>query len=204
GLFAEYFDVAIYDGCERVDALLAMGSDSTAAALRQKYADIPKLLRASRSSVAVLSGGETAEELDALCRDITMYDGRGCRNVSQLLVSEGYDISPLAEAMARTEVSVRWMNVYRHQRALLGMSGAEFVDGRKVVILRSEEAPMNLATLHYSTEDAASWLAVHDSKIQCVVGSISHPRAVPFGRSQYPTLTDYPDGVDTMNFLQSI
>ena len=46
------------------------------------------------------------------------------------------------------------------------------------------------------------WIKEHDEQLQCIVShTISHPRAVMFGRAQYPTLDDYADGVDVMKFL---
>lgn len=50
----------------------------------------------------------------------------------------------------------------------------------------------------------ADWLAANDESIQCVVGHMAHRRGVNFGQSQTPSLTDYPDGIDTMQFLSDI
>jgi hypothetical protein len=40
--------------------------------------------------------------------------------------------------------------------------------------------------------------ARHD--LQCIVGS----DFIPFGQSQYPSLSDYADGVDTVRFLTNL
>jgi len=40
-------------------------------------------------------------------------------------------------------------------------------------------------------------LDAHRSQIQCVVGQ----DYIPFGRAQCPSLMDYADGMDTMEFL---
>ncbi len=37
----------------------------------------------------------------------------------------------------------------------------------------------------------------NNKDIQCIVGN----HFLPFGQAQYPSLTDYADGVDTMKFL---
>ena len=207
-LFAEYFDVREYDGCEPIDALLAMGSDATAVALREKYAGVPMLIRASRNSLAVLSGDESRFELQGLCHDITAYDGRGCRSVSLVFVPCGYNFDGLLSALAGCEVSRKWMQVYKHTKALYSMSGASFIDAVNAILVRSDEFPMNIATIHYveyaSPADIDKWLKLYDDKVQCVVGRIPHPRAVEFGMAQHPTLWDYPDGIDTMQFLNSI
>ncbi|MBR5454790.1 MAG: aldehyde dehydrogenase [Rikenellaceae bacterium] len=209
-LLTEEFDIKVYDpATDTPDALLAMGSDSTAAMLQQQFGAIPRLIRASRTSVAVLMGEESDAQLAALCEDICRYDGRGCRSVSRLLVPSGYDFTPLKRALTQVEVSVKWRAVYTHNRALALMSGAEVVDVGVALLQPSDEAPMNIATLHYTEysdpAQVVEWIAERDSEIQCIVAaSFDHPRCVPFGMAQHPSLTDYPDGIDTMAWLSTL
>ena len=209
-LLSEEFNIKVYDPTtDTPDALLAMGSDSTAAMLQQQFGAIPRLIRASRTSVAVLTGGESDAQLAALCEDICRYDGRGCRSVSRLLVPSSYDFTRLKKALTQMEVSTKWRAVYTHNRALALMSGAEVVDAGVALLQRSDEAPMNIATLHFTEysnpTQAAQWIAERDSEIQCIVaGSFKHPRCVPFGMAQHPSLTDYPDGIDTMAWLSTL
>ena len=209
-LLKEEFDIKTYDSAtDSPDALLAMGSDSTAAMLQQQFGAIPRLIRASRTSVAVLTGEESDAQLAALCDDICRYDGRGCRSVSRLLVPASYDFAPLKRALAQVEVSAKWRAVYTHNRALALMSGVEVVDAGEALLQPSNEAPMNIATLHYAEysnpAQAVEWIAERDSEIQCIVAnSFEHPRCVPFGMAQHPSLTDYPDGIDTMAWLSTL
>lgn len=60
--------------------------------------------------------------------------------------------------------------------------------------------------LYYSDIDSVlSSIEINKSLIQCVV---SEPglieRSIPFGQTQYPSVSDYADGLDTMKFLLSI
>ncbi len=57
------------------------------------------LCRQTRNGVAVLTGSETAQDLAALCVDITRYFGLGCRSVSHLMVPDGYDFNELFLAL---------------------------------------------------------------------------------------------------------
>lgn len=75
---------------ERLDAVIATGSDNANRYFRMLFGGIPSLLRGSRQSVAVLSGRETAAELSGLEEDIFAYSGLGCRNVSLLFLPRGY------------------------------------------------------------------------------------------------------------------
>ena len=40
--------------------------------------------------------------------------------------------------------------------------------------------------------------------IQCIVTNESYPNALSFGQTQMPGLSDYADGVDTIEFLKSL
>ena len=57
-------------------------------------------------------------------------------------------------------------------------------------------------TYYDDLSEVEAWLAENDTRIQCVTTDmLQHPRRCPVGRTQYPTLTDYADGVDVMEFL---
>ena len=57
-----------------------------------------------------------------------------------------------------------------------------------------------------SLEDVGQWLSENDERLQCVVSNIPtlHSRCVAFGQAQSPTLFDYADERDTMQFLAEI
>ncbi len=190
-----------------LDAVIATGSDNANRYFVSRYGKIPHLLRRNRTSVAVLSGAETAEELDALARDVFSYFGMGCRNVSRVFVPEGYDVERLFGALCGAKVShPGYRNAYRHHRALLRMRGTEFQDGGFFTLREStgfsEALPDIVYTRYRERDEVEAWLRFNDEGIQCVVSSrVSHPRGVLFGRTQQPELWDYPDGVDTMAFL---
>jgi hypothetical protein len=45
----------------------------------------------------------------------------------------------------------------------------------------------------------------NSSKIQCIVSKDGKFKgSIPFGTAQQPELTDYADGVDTLNFLSQL
>ncbi|MBP3425803.1 MAG: aldehyde dehydrogenase [Rikenellaceae bacterium] len=208
-LLNEDFDIREYvPESHKPELLLAMGSDSTARILEERFGGIPRLVRSTRTSVAVLDGRESESELTALCCDVGSFDGRGCRSVSHLLVPEEYDFKPLIEVLSRMEVSDKWRAIYTHNRAMAVMMGAEFMDCGVVTLSAGDQPSMSISELRYTTygsaTELADWIAERDSTIQCIVShSFEHPRSVPFGRAQHPSLTDYPDGMDTMSWLLS-
>lgn len=196
--------VRLYDGSEPVDALIATGSNNAVRYFRTHYADIPTLLRGSRQSVAVLSGSETPQQLQGLSDDIWAYSGLGCRNVSLIFAPEGY-----TPELHMPSTNNKYRNNYIQQKALLAMQGRAFVDlGGAVLVEQSEfpDALSRIACTHYrSTEEVAEWLRQHDEALQCVVSAcIPHSRRVDFGFSQRPTLNDYPDDMDVMEWLSKL
>ncbi|MFM8488049.1 MAG: acyl-CoA reductase, partial [Bacteroidota bacterium] len=81
------------------DAVIATGSNNTSRYFEQYFGKYPHIIRRNRNGVAVLTGMETREELHALGKDIFMYFGLGCRNVSKLYVPHGYQFDNLLEVL---------------------------------------------------------------------------------------------------------
>lgn len=193
--------VVLYDGTQPVDAVIATGSDNANRYFRAQYARIPALLRGSRQSVAVLSGRETPEQLRGLADDIWAYSGLGCRSVSLLFLPEGYDLK-----LEMPDVNPKYINNYRQEKALCEMSGTPYVDFGRAVAVEQREFPAALSriafTRYKTTEEVTAWLTQHDNELQCVVTTLlPHSRRVDFGRAQSPSLTDWPDDRDVLEFL---
>jgi hypothetical protein len=212
--------VSLMEDCAAPDAVIAMGSDRTVEAISRRWAGIPMLLRGNRSSAAVLDGGETDEELAGLADDVLMYSGLGCRNVSLLFVPRGYDFGGLQSIFSQRVDSLgpNRRNNYRQTRALLRMTAAPHIDAGAVLLVDATpnpDFPAQPSILHYAHYDApteiSDWLVRHDGEIQCVAANFQFsipnfqiPRSVCLGQTQRPRLEDYPDGCDTMRFLETI
>lgn len=188
------------------DAVIATGGESANLYFRTAFEGVPSLLRGSRHSVAVLSGKESKEQLQGLADDIFTYSGLGCRNVSLLFVPKGYKLALPVRKMCRA-----YHNNYLQCRALLTMQGVAFSDlGEAVVVPSTAEFPRYLSQINVVEYDdlgaVKRWLAERDEALQCVVSGIEglHSRTVPIGRAQLPTLFDYADERDTMQFLAKL
>ena len=68
------------------DAVIATGSDNSARYFHYYFDKYPHIIRKNRSSCAILTGSETADELMLLGRDVFSYFGLGCRNVSKIFI----------------------------------------------------------------------------------------------------------------------
>ncbi|NNE30238.1 MAG: acyl-CoA reductase [Saprospiraceae bacterium] len=195
------------------DATIATGSDNSARYFEYYFGSKPHIIRKNRNAIAVLSGAESGEELDGLAKDIFSYFGLGCRNVSKIYIPERFDISAFMEKMHEQKELVlhnKYKNNFDYNHTLFLMNKVDHYTNGCLLLLEDPSLTSRIATLHYevygSLEQLESELAQDQDKIQCVVSSLdlkSLP-VISFGEAQNPGLTDYADGVDTVDFLNSL
>ena len=186
------------------DAVIATGSDNSMLHFKQYFANCPHLLRGHRTSIAVLNGTETPEELTALGKDIFQYYGRGCRNVTQLWIPENFELNRFFEAIlpyAEVINHKKYGNNYDYNKAVHLMNQVPILDNNFVLLKQSKDLHSPLSVLHYQRyndhNEVLTFLEENQQQIQCIVGR----DYLPFGSAQCPQLTDYADGIDTMQFL---
>jgi hypothetical protein len=191
------------------DAVIATGSNNSSRYFNQYFGGYPHIIRHNRNSAAIIDGSETPEELNGLSEDIFLYFGMGCRSVSFLMLPTGYDISTFYEAMmpfASVRNHNKYMNNYTYNMSLYLMDSKPFLDNGFLLLRRNESPASPVSVLHYieyeKADEIATILELQKESLQCVVGkNIKFPGAVSFGNAQKPELSDYADGVDTMEFL---
>ncbi|MCC2545056.1 acyl-CoA reductase [Hymenobacter sp. BT175] len=197
------------DRLNDADAFIATGSDNTARYFEYYFGKRPHLIRRNRTSLAVLNGGETAEELAALGTDIFQYYGLGCRNVSKLYVPEGYSFTPLLDALEPWNWVLqhnRYQNNYDYNKSILLVNRVPHFDSGFLLITEGKALVSAISVLHYGSYqhevDLADQLTNVAAQTQCIVSAGAlFPGSFAFGQAQYPTVSDYADGVDTMAFL---
>lgn len=190
-----------------IDALIATGSDNTARHFEYYFKDHPKIIRKNRTSIAILDGSESEEDLKNLGKDIFWYFGLGCRNISKLFVPEGYDPKPFFEAIESFHYvgnHNKYRNNYDYHKSILLVNRVEHLDNGFLLWNVNENLVSPLSVLYveeYATKDNLSLkLTSQQEKLQCIVGK-DH---IPFGKAQRPEPWDYADGVDTLLFLQAL
>lgn len=188
------------------DAYIATGSNNSARYFHHYFGKYPSIIRSNKTSVAVLSGDETVDQLTSLSDDVFIYFGLGCRNVSKLFVPEGYDFETLINAFKKYNYFsdfTKYRNNYDYNLALFIMNNKFYMANGCVILLENESVFSPVSVLHYSyyrNQENVFEELNQNVNIQCVVGE-GH---VPFGKSQEPGLFDYADGVDTMQFLLTL
>ena len=190
-------------GC---DAYIATGSNNSGRYFEYYFGKYPNIIRKNRTSVAVLDGSETKEELFLLADDIQLYFGLGCRNITQLYVPEGYDFIPLLTELKRYDYLLdyhKYKHNYDYHLALLIMGNKYYMNNDSLILTENSSpfSPVSQVHYHYySNKPLLTEQLAGNMSIQCVVGH----DYISFGEAQQPGLIDYADGVDTMAFLQGL
>lgn len=199
------------DKLEKFDAVIATGSNNTSRYFEYYFGKVPNIIRRNRNSIAVLTGNETAEQLHDLGHDIFDYYGLGCRNVSKILVPDGYNFNHFFESIQDYEPIIhhhKYNNNYDYNKSIYLVNGDQHLDNGFLLLKKDEKLTSPLAVLFYDNysnlEQAQESINSQYENIQCVVSDAKlaiNNQMVNFGESQEPKLWDYADGVDTMAFL---
>ena len=193
------------------DAVIATGSNNTNRYFDYYFKNKSSLFRKARTSVAVLTGTETPEDLHKLGEDIFTYFGLGCRNVSKIYLPEGYNIATFYEGIEDFFDHInhnKYANNYTYHKAILLMNLTKHFDNNFLLLKEDSAIASPLGVMfyeHYSDiNELARTLELHKDNIQCVVSKVSLNSSLPLGKAQQPELTDYADGVDTVKFLTEL
>ena len=194
-------------------AYIATGSNNSARYFTYYFGKYPHLIRANRTSVALLSGQESELDLAALGRDIFDYFGLGCRNISKVFVKDPAQLTLLLDAISSHEEVAshhKYLNNYEYNKSIYLVNREPHLDNGFLLLRESTELVSPIGVLFYEvyTDEAslAIRLAALESQIQCIVGDVAHSSLarIPFGQTQCPAPWDYADGVDTLEFLLSL
>ena len=194
---------------ENFDAVIATGSNNTARYFEYYFGKYPHIIRKNRNAVAVLSGNETKDELAALGNDITQYFGMGCRSVSKLYIPKNYNFNNLLDSLTAFNKildTTKYYNNYEYYKSIYLINLLPFYDNGSIILKEENLISSPISVVYYefydTIEDLNRFFAENAEQIQCVVSNNTAINgAIPFGNAQSPTLMNYADGVDVMEFL---
>jgi len=189
------------------DAVIATGSNNTAGHFKFYFGKYPNIIRKSRTSVAILTGTESKEDLKNLGKDIFLYFGLGCRNVNKLMVPKDYSFNTFFESIVDFGFVVnnkKYGNNYDYHRAIYLLESIAFLDNNFLMIKESVDLHSPVGVLYYqyyeNELELNTYLNSIKDDLQCIVGE----KNVPFGYSQQPVITDFADNVNTLEFLVNL
>ncbi|UTX49163.1 acyl-CoA reductase [Chryseobacterium sp. MA9] len=197
---------------ENFDAVIATGSNNTARYLEYYFKNHLSIIRKNRTSVAVLKGDETNEELELLAKDIFQYFGLGCRNVTRIFIPQDFVIDRLFESFLEFQDIInhnKYANNYDYNRAVYLLNQDKFWDNNFVMLKEDDKLFSPLSVINFSRyeslDDVKTFIAENEENIQCIVAKEEIGlNAISFGEAQNPGLDTYADNVDTMKFLELV
>ncbi len=199
------------DQLKGFDAVIATGSNNTSRYFNYYFKNVPSIIRKNRHSVAILTGEESPEQIQLLANDIFRYYGLGCRNVSKLLVPEGYNFNTFFENIMNWSEVIndnKYANNYDYNKAVYLMSGANMLDNNFVLLKEDKGFSSPIGVLfqdsYKNLEELEEILAEEKDNLQCVVSNNLQPHHIYFGETQHPKLWDYADNIDTVEFLLKV
>lgn len=205
--FEDYF--SFQEMLKGKDAYIATGSDNSARYFEYYFGKYPHIIRKNRTSVGLFTGDETPEDYQNLAKDIFLYFGLGCRNISKIYIGHEDQLQGFLDAIESFNPIIhhhKYRNNYDYNKSIYLVNQRPHLDNGFLLLTADDNLVSPISVLYYEVyEDLAELqtkLAIQQDKIQCVVskdGIINN--SIPFGEAQCPTVTDYADDVDTMNFL---
>ncbi|QCK14831.1 acyl-CoA reductase [Mangrovivirga cuniculi] len=202
--------VEIVDKLKDFDAVIATGSDNTGRYFDYYFGKYPNIIRRNRTSAAILTGEESDKELKKLGEDIFTYFGLGCRNVSLILVPEGYDFKKFFEAIEDFNSVInhhKYNNNYDYNKSIYLVNKEDHLDNGFLLLKKTDNQIVSpISVVYYkeykNKEELHNYLESANDKIQCIVGQ--DDKFIGFGEAQNPKPWDYADNIDTLHFLSNL
>ena len=188
------------------EAYIATGSNNSSMYFEYYFRKYPSIIRKNRTSVAILDGSESTEQLEMLADDVFSYFGLGCRNVTKIYVPANYNFLPLLEAFKKYDYlsnNNKYKNNYEYNLALHILNNRYYMTNGAILLIEDKSISSPIGQLHYeyySDINNVKSTLENNEQIQCIIGN----DYVPFGSAQCPTFTDFADGIDTMEFLMKL
>ena len=127
-----------------------------------------------------------------------------------VFIPEGYDLTQVLkrwEEKGELAHHNKYFNNYEYNKSIYLINKVPHLDTGYGLWVKDKALVSPISVTFYQTYtseiELLEILREQEEKIQCVVAK-KLPKSIPFGQAQYPEVSDYADGVDTLAFLQSL
>lgn len=203
--------IHLVDKLSDFDLVIATGSNNTARYFEYYFGKKPNIIRKNRNSIAIIHGDETAEELAEVGKDIFDYFGLGCRSVSKIYFPKDFNIPTFFEAIEKyspIKDHFKYNNNYDYNKSIYLINRDKHFDNSFLLLKEDNNIASPLAVVFYqeydNINDVMQEVNAIQENIQCIVSNKALETDIPtfpLGQSQCPALSDYADGVNTLEFL---
>jgi len=195
--------VQFADMLKSCDAYIATGSNNSSRYFEYYFGKYPHIIRRNRTSIAILNGKETNEDLEKLADDVYQYFGLGCCNVTKIYLPFNYDFLPLLTIFKKYNYLAdhhKYKNNYDYNLAVQILNKKYYMTNNSILLIEEPSLFSPISQLNYEFYNnkkdlVASLQTIND--IQSIIGK----DFISFGQAQQPGITGYADGIDTLMFL---
>lgn len=187
--------------------IIATGNESSNESFRRYFGNKRHIFRGHRTSIAILNGKESDDDLNKLGDDIFHYFGKGCRNVTHICLPINFDIQRIFKSILPYKdviLNKKYGNNYDYNKAVYLMNNIPILDNNFVLLKEDTSLFSPLSVIHYhyykNSTDINEFILLNKDKIQCVVGK----EYTPFGSAQSPAFNDFADDKNTLEWLSEI
>ena len=189
------------------DAVIATGNDNSSKHFEYYFGKYPNIIRHHRTSVAVLTGNETNQDLKNLGNDIFDYFGLGCRNVTKIFIPQTYNLNKLFGAIFSFKEIIhhnKYANNYDYHKAIFLLNKDVLIENGFLLLRENKDFFSPVAVLNYERyenfEQVTAQLAENRNALQCIVGN----GGINFGETQKPGICSFADDINTIEFLNRL
>ncbi|WP_185862037.1 acyl-CoA reductase [Blattabacterium cuenoti] len=193
---------------ERFDYVIASGNNNTARYFEFFFRKNPILIRKRRISIAVLQNNEKEKELINLIKDILTYSGRGCRNVGKIFIPYDYNIHFILKKSFVSEYitkNYKYKDNYKYNLSIYTMNKIPIIKNNFLILKEEKNYYSPISVVYYEfykdLNKLREIIKKNNQYIQCIVSNNFLQKEINFGKTQYPKLEDFSDGIDTIKFL---
>ena len=196
---------------KKFDAVIATGSNNSSIYFEYYFSKYPNIIRKNRTSIAILEGSETELDLKNLGKDILLYYGLGCRNVSKLYIPKGFNLNKIFKGLDTFSDVInnsKYANNYYYNKSIFLINKDIFLDNGYFILKEDPRlyAPISCAFYEFYDDIKDLKSKLHDIRdnLQCIVSKKRSLKAISYGSTQNPSFHDYADNIDTIEFLINI
>ncbi|MFK7952418.1 MAG: acyl-CoA reductase, partial [Ekhidna sp.] len=150
-------NIEIREKLNNVDAVIATGSDNTARYFEYYFRGVPNIIRKNRTSVAVLNGKESEEDIKNLGLDIFSYFGLGCRNVSKVFTPKGFDLRDIFPRLEGFESIIhhhKYRNNYDYHKSIYLVNKTPHLDTGFLLAVSTDDLVSPISVLFHQEYDS--------------------------------------------------
>lgn len=192
------------EALKNIDFLIATGSNNTARYFAANFKNTPKIIRKNRFSIGIIDAQTSDSEIESLCDDMLLYNGLGCRNVSNIILLDGQTLERLQKKLEKypiSKVNSNYLERILFESTRKGVITQEYITSKfGLFFFGTKPKPVEMGYFQIlqmkNREEVKEVIKDLADQIQIVVGD-----TIPHGTSQNPKINDFADGVDTMKIL---